>query len=112
MTADIGPGDFLEAIRSIANEFGALEKGRIYTCVSVDPMDDGCSVHGETCKPDRLMIREAPTPEPWGWCSCLFRPVRRPDSRKMLRRLAGDPVLNWEGPVRRTPVEAVSTVAA
>jgi hypothetical protein len=46
-----------------------------------------------------------------GWDLQFFRPVRRPDSRKLLRRLAGAEGA-IEGPVRSTPIPADAGLAA
>ncbi len=73
MSADIGPGDWVECVRPSRMRPGALRVGAVYQVVSCTP-EDRHGIPGVTIKGVPAVYEHAG----FGWAVFMFRPVYRP----------------------------------
>jgi hypothetical protein len=87
--ADIGKGDFVEAIKSQLGEGCSITAGATYHVEQVYPPDFGmeCIV----CGPDSTGVGLVGQPHSaeGHWCMCAFRPIYRPKA-ELLESLLHD----------------------
>lgn len=92
----IGPGDFVEALISEKGNWGLQDivKGQLYQVrqFAGGPAEEGhgCPTCGNTA-PALVLVGDRPVIAGWGWCSCVFRPVYRPNADLIASLLAPAP---------------------
>lgn len=99
MSADIGPGDWVECVddhphinSSVSPDY-RLQKGRLYRIADVRPA--GAHPKPRTVySADAVRLEGDPLPEPYAWRIARFKPVYRPRA---------DLIESLRAPVTRTP---------
>jgi hypothetical protein len=77
MSADIGPGDFVEAVRDYSGLGASISRGAVYVVARVCVGEHGaCPDCGDDG--DSLDIEGQTLAGGYGWCFCDFRPIYRP----------------------------------
>lgn len=81
MSAPIGPGDWVERLRT-AN---GLVKGSLWRVAEVGPgwvdgLLPGCAVCQDPRSPGLRLVGDPFADHPKLWCSCGFRPIYRPNA--------------------------------
>ena len=89
MSAAIGPGNIVQAVRSNLDRWaGAVDAGAIYRIGAIIPSYGACHYCGST-EPTGLTIEGQPlVPHGggffWSWCPCFFRPYPPPADEALL----------------------------
>lgn len=106
MTHAIGPRDLLEAKSDVMHPYSGvrLEKSRIYVCTVVGAVGE-CVFCGGGCENVGIMVREAPLPMTWAWCSTHFKPIGRGDTSMLWDKLMAAPLAEDERDMLRPPPE-------
>lgn len=88
MSEPIGPGDWVECVRS-----RSLLVGGLYYVETIDSRERDCPCHGRS--PFGLFLRDQPNASgSSGWCGLNFRPIYRPKSsliQSLLKPIEADP---------------------
>lgn len=106
MTTCFGPHDLLEAQEDVTHPYCgyAITKGRIYVCTVIGAVE-ACVFHGRKCELVGVMVREAPLPMTWGWCSTHFKPITRGDGAALYDKLMSAPLSDDERDIPVPPRE-------
>jgi len=80
MAADIGPGDWVEALITFDDGECRVVAGHAYRVTGMHEGEepDDCAHCGPGCAHPVLDLAEFPPDPEYGWCASIFRPIYRP----------------------------------
>lgn len=85
MSADIGPGDFVECTVTHGLGNGHVEAGKVYRVATMETRHSSCSDCGRSARREPIAIQLGGVPNPHHpllgegrWCLCHFKPIYRP----------------------------------
>jgi DNA-directed RNA polymerase subunit RPC12/RpoP len=80
MSAEIGPGDWVEALITVPGSFGCqtIVAGELYRVRAINENDWICTDCGHDNGIDIELCGDSEGDDGEAWCPCAFRPIYRP----------------------------------